>query len=138
MRSTSRLTGTAQPPLVSLLAHVTKAGELLSHLHQFALDSTGGSCSLLFQHNPRNGALQRDGGSLLAEFSASLSSTLNLAAGLDIFCFGANRLFGADRTSVWIHDRRARHLVLQASSDTEHVSRGMRVSASDPMAPAAA
>src|SRR5207249_8701657 len=61
-----------------------------------------------------------------------------LAAGLDIFCFGANRLFGADRTSVWIHDRRARHLVLQASSDTEHVSRGMRVSASDPMAPAAA
>ena len=249
MTSTSRLTSTAQPPLVSLLAHVTKPGELLSHLHQFALDSTGGSCSLLFQHNPRNGALQatsgfaldalrtdpwipapdegaivssafdrrapmfvadterqmpdlaerlgtpsalllplatpadrlgllvvgfgvapasadvtdeiaqvadafvmaldlfrlrqshelqRDVRSLLEEFSASLSSTLNLAAGLDIFCHGANRLFGADRTSVWIHDRRARHLVLQASSDTEHVSRGMRVSASDPMAPAAA
>ena len=61
--------------------------------------------------------LQRDLRALLDEFAASLSATLNLPAGLDIFCHGANRLFGADRTSVWIHDRRARHLVLQASSD---------------------
>src|SRR5256712_10369297 len=82
--------------------------------------------------------LQRDVRALLEEFSASLSATLNLSAGLDIFCYGANRLFGADRTSVWIHDRRARHLVLQASSDSEHVSRGMRVSTDDPTAPAAA
>jgi hypothetical protein len=46
---------------------------------------------------------------VLDEFSASLSATLNLTAGLDIFCHGANRLFAADRTSVWIHDRRAHH-----------------------------
>ena len=56
---------------------------------------------------------------------AASSATLNLAAGLDIFCHGANRLFGADRTSVWIHDRRARHLVLQASSDPADVARGV-------------
>src|SRR5262245_2323035 len=241
--------GTAQRPIVSLLAQISQPSELLPHLHQHALDVTGGTCSLLFQHNPRNGVLQatsafaldvlrtdpwmpgpqeasvvasaferrmpifvsdvdrqmpdlhsrlnartalllplvnhserlglvaiglgaappstavtneivevadafitaielfrlrqsdelqRDVRALLEEFSTSLGATLNLGAGLDIFCFGANRLFGADRTSVWIHDRRVRHLVLQASSDPEHVSRGMRVSTDDPTAPAAA
>jgi PAS domain S-box-containing protein len=80
--------------------------------------------------------LQRDVRELLDEFTASLAATLNLAAGLDIFCVGANRLFGADRTSVWIHDRRARQVVLQASSDTADVSRGIRVTTEDPSAPA--
>lgn len=82
--------------------------------------------------------LQADLRELLDEFSASLSATLALSAGLDIFCHGANRLFGADRTSVWVHDRRARDLVLRASSDPEHVVRGVRVSANDTLAPAAA
>src|SRR5262249_49269445 len=82
--------------------------------------------------------LQHDVRELLDEFTASLAATLNLAAGLDIFCVGANRLFGADRTSVWIHDRRAKQLVLHASSDTADVSRGVRVATDDPSAPAAA
>ena len=85
----------------------------------------------------RRDDLQRDLRDLIAEFSASISATLNLAAGLEIFCVGANRLFGADRTSVWIHDRRGRQLALQGSSDPEHVARGVRVSADDPLAPAA-
>src|ERR1700752_1065721 len=51
-------TGTAQRPIVSLLAHISKPSDLLPHLHQHALDVTGGNCSLLFQHNPRNGVLQ--------------------------------------------------------------------------------
>src|SRR5437764_4662060 len=72
-------------------------------------------------------ALRRDVRDLLNQLADSLSATLTLDAGLDIFCLGVNRLFGADRTSVWIHDRRARHLVLQASSDPERVSRGVRV-----------
>jgi PAS domain S-box-containing protein len=240
---------TAQRPLASLLAHSVKANDMLPHLHQFALDATGGVCALLFQHNPRNGGLQATSGfrldalrtdpwlpgdeesavvaeafsraaptliqeagrqtpdlaarlgtraalllplvrgenrvgllavgfatvppigafeerateaadaftmalellhlrqaeeleqdvrELLDEFTASLSATLNLAAGLDIFCHGANRLFGADRTSVWIHDRRARHLVLQASSDSGDVARGARVGSDERSAPAAA
>ena len=238
---------TTSRPLASLLAHSTTSNELLPHLHQHALDVTGGSCSLLFQHNPRTGGLQatsgfgleglrtdpwlpgpeedalvadafarlapmliadaarhapdlaarldshaallvplvrrgervgllavgfaqapangvgdeaveaadafmtalelfhlrqgddlqRDVRALLEEFTASLSATLNLAAGLDIFCHGANRLFAADRTSVWIHDRRARALVLQASSDPSDVARGVRVAADDSAAPAA-
>jgi signal transduction histidine kinase len=81
--------------------------------------------------------LQRDLRGLLDEFTASLSTTLSLSTGLDIFCHGANRLFAADRTSVWVHDRRARSLVLRASSDSEHLARGVRVNVSDPLATAA-
>src|SRR5262245_45071440 len=238
----------SQRPAVSLLAHEVRQSDLLPRLHQHALDRTGGQCSLLFQYNPRNGALhatsgfgletlrsdawqppsgeaalvasaferrepllvrdadrrmpdlaarlgrtsalllplargddrigllavgfaapptgewtddvaevgdafltalelfhlrqseelQRDVRALLADFSASLSASLNLSAGLDMFCHGTNLLFGADRTSVWIHDRRARALVLQASSDTVHATRGTRVAVDDPSAPAAA
>ena len=243
------LRDTASAPVVSVLVHAARINEVLPHLHQQAIEVTGGSCTLLFEQNPRNGALQatsgfgldslptdpliagtdetafineafarrtptlipdadrqtpelasrlgtraillmplahgtervgllavgfaeaphagsvhanasevadafltalelfrlrqsqelqRDLRELLEEFSQSLSATLNLSAGLDIFCHGANRLFAADRTSVWIHDRRARHLVLQASSDPEHASRGARVVADDPLSPAAA
>src|SRR5258708_2494069 len=81
--------------------------------------------------------LRRDVHELLAEFSDALSATLNLAAGLDIFCHGASQLFAADRTSVWIHDRRARELVLHASSDPEGIARGLRISTDDTTAPAA-
>jgi len=233
---------------VSLLAQASKPSELLPLLHQHALDVTGGVCSLLFQHNPRNGllhatsafglhvlrtdpwiagpeeaalvasafdrrkpivvadldrhmpdlatrldtsaalllpltrgadrvgmvavgfagtpppattaadampvadafivamelfhlrqsdALQGDLVALVDEFSTALSATLSLPAGLDILCHGANRLFAADRTSVWIHERRARNLVLEASSDGAHVTRGVTVAADDPSAPAA-
>ena len=81
--------------------------------------------------------LQRDIRALLDEFTGALSATLSLAAGLEIFCHGANRLFAADRTSVWIHARRARHLVLQASSDPADVVHGVHVGSDDESAPAA-
>ena len=246
--SRSTTASTVQRPLASRLAHTARSNDLLPELHQHALDVTGGSCSLLFQHNPRSGGLQATSGfaldvlrtdpwlpgpdeaalvadafargvptlvadanrqapdlasrlnsraalllplvrgaervglltvgfhtppsesnvegdivetadafmtalelfhlrqaaelhgdirELLDEFTASLSATLNLTAGLDIFCHGANRLFGADRTSVWIHDRRARHLVLRASSDGADVARGVSVGTHDASAPAA-
>jgi PAS domain S-box-containing protein len=86
----------------------------------------------------RRDELQRDLRDLIDDFSASISATMNLTTGLEIFCLGAKRLFGADRTSVWIHDRRAHHLVLQGSSDPEHIVRGVTVSAEDAFAPAAA
>ncbi len=82
-------------------------------------------------------ALQRDVRQLLDHFTAILSVTLNLSEGLDAFCEGASRLFGADRTSVWLHDRRARHLVLRASSDPIHVGATMRITADDRTSPAA-
>jgi two-component system, NtrC family, sensor kinase len=241
-------TGTASPSLMSLFAAGSRAIDLLPHMHRYAIEATGGGCSLLFEHNPRSGALHptsgygldelrvdpwspdpqeaalvteafarreptlvtdlsermpdlrvrvgtanalllplvqgedrlgmlaigfsntpdmavigpdslatadacvtaiellrlrrrddllRDLRELIDEFSASISATLSLTAGLEIFCVGANRLFGADRTSVWVHDRRGRQLVLQGSSDPEHVARGVRVSADDALAPAA-
>jgi signal transduction histidine kinase len=247
-RETWNRPGTALRPLASLLAHSTTPNELLPHLHQHALDLTGGSRSLLFQQNPRTGQLQptsgfglevlsadpwlpgpieealitdafdrrvpalvadtahqapdlaarlenraalllplirrgervgllavgfeqppasadvaanaveaadsfltalelfhlrqgeelqRDVRALLEEFTGSLSSTLNLATGLEIFCHDTNRLFAADRTSVWIHDRRARHLVLQASSDHAEMARGVQIGSDDVAAPAA-
>jgi PAS domain S-box-containing protein len=82
-------------------------------------------------HLRQSDQLQRDVRALLDEFSTSLSATLSLAAGLDIFCHGANLLFGSDRTTVWIHDRRARQLKLQASSDPEPATRGARISTDD-------
>jgi two-component system, NtrC family, sensor kinase len=235
-------------PIASLLAGTARLIDLLPHLHQHAVDATNGRCTLLFEHNPRNGVLQatsgfgldvlrtdpwipgdgeaalvadaftrrsptlvidaqrqmpdlasrldtpgaillplargtarigllavgvahtpndrsisadagdvadafvtalelcrfrqrdelqRDLRDLLAEVSERLSATLNLGAGLDVLCHGACRLFGADRTSVWMHDRRARQLVLEASSDLAHVERGARVPSDDSLAPAA-
>jgi PAS domain S-box-containing protein len=85
----------------------------------------------------QNDALQRDIRALLDEFAGMLGATLNLSAGLDAFCRGANQLFGADRTSVWVYERRDRHLILRASSEFEHVARGARVAADDAGSPAA-
>ena len=54
-------------PLVSLLARTPRLIDLLPHLHQHALDVTGGDCSLLFEHNPRNGRLHATSGFGLEE-----------------------------------------------------------------------
>ena len=51
-------TDTSIRPLVSRLAGTGGLTDVLPHLHQHALDVTGGSCSLLFEHNPRNGVMQ--------------------------------------------------------------------------------
>ena len=74
---------------------------------------------------------------LNAQVLQTLSSTLTLGAGLDVFCQGANRLMDAERTSVWIYDRRARNLVVRASSDPAHAARAARAAADDPHAAAA-
>jgi two-component system, NtrC family, sensor kinase len=85
----------------------------------------------------RDAGLQRELRALLLGFSRTVSSSLTLASGLETFCEGANRLFGADRTSVWLHDRHAREMVLEASSDQSYLARGRRVSTQDLHAPAA-
>ena len=85
----------------------------------------------------RDAELQRDLRSLLHEFSRTVNSSLKLATGLETFCEGANRLFAADRTSVWLHDRHAREMVLEASSDAAYLSLGGRIATEDSLAPAA-
>jgi len=74
---------------------------------------------------------------LLQAFSRDVSST-TLAAGLEMLCSGANRLFDADRTSVWLHDRRAGMIVLSASSDVVYLAEDRRLPTSDSHPPAAA
>ncbi|MES1254149.1 MAG: ATP-binding protein, partial [Acidobacteriota bacterium] len=242
------VTEPAPPPLATLLARTTGLGDLLPHLHQHALESTGGERSLLFEHNPRNGILHATSGfglemlpsepwvpgprdaaiiadafgrgepvlvtdadrempdlaaqletravlllalrkgsdrigllavgfagrapaavgpgadhvadafvvaleicrlrqreelhhelrRLLEDFAQGISTTLQLGTPLAAFCEGASRLFGADRTSVWLHDRRARLLVLRASSDGAHAARGVPVDADEVLSPVAA
>jgi PAS domain S-box-containing protein len=72
---------------------------------------------------------------LLQTFSRDVSST-TLSAGLEAICIGANRLFAADRTSVWLHDRRARTVVLSASSDVVYLAQERRIPVTDTLAPA--
>jgi two-component system, NtrC family, sensor kinase len=55
-----------------------------------------------------------------------------------MLCTGANRLFDADRTSVWLHDRRAGMIVLSASSDVFYLAQEQRIPTSDTLAPPAA
>src|SRR6188508_3298565 len=59
---TGARSATPTRPLVSLLAHTRRLVDLLPPLHQHALDVTGGARSLLFEHNPRNGAMQATSG----------------------------------------------------------------------------
>ena len=81
--------------------------------------------------------LQSELRELLHAFSRDVSST-TLSAGLEMLCSGANRLFDADRTSVWLHDRRAGMIVLSASSDVVYLAQERRLRTSDSHPPAAA
>ena len=54
---------------------------------------------------------------LLLQFSRGVSVTLSLAGAFEALAHETNMLFGTRRTSVWLHDRRARELVLAARSD---------------------
>jgi signal transduction histidine kinase len=85
----------------------------------------------------RDADLQRDVRVLLQDFSQRVSSALNLRAGLEIFCDGAARLFGADRVSVWLHDRQHRQVFLDASSDAGSVAHAPRVATEDQHHPGA-
>jgi PAS domain S-box-containing protein len=84
----------------------------------------------------RSDDLQSQVRDLLDDFNRSLSASLNLGEALEHFCAGANRLFAADRTSIWIHDRRARQIVLNASAPAVRPD-ALTLSADDPFALAA-
>jgi two-component system NtrC family sensor kinase len=59
---------------------------------------------------------------LTLAFSRDVSSSLSVEAALQTLAADANALLGASRTSVWLHQRRARRLILAASSDPEHAA----------------
>ena len=74
---------------------------------------------------------------LAIAFSRGVSSSLSLEGALQTLASDANSLLGASRTSVWLHQRRARRLALMASSDPDFARTAGDVSSDDPHAPAA-
>ena len=73
---------------------------------------------------------------MLRAFSEAVSASLDLTAGLDALCRSAQEIFGAARTSVWLHERRQRQLILAASSDPVSEA-AHRIATSDLSVPAA-
>ena len=69
-------------------------------------------------------------------FSRGITSSAGLLPALETVTHEANQLLGTDRTSVWLHDRRARDLHLAASSDPFYAATAERVNADDTSAPA--
>jgi two-component system, NtrC family, sensor kinase len=120
--------------VLAIGCNATPAEEVLSEVqpvgHAFAL-------ALERTRLARDADLQRELRRLLHDFSRPVSSSFNLATGLEGLCLGTNRLFAAHRSSVWLHDRRARTMVLAASSDALYLERTRQVSTTDALAPAA-
>ncbi len=75
----------------------------------------------------REGAMHRRIQELLLGFSRGISSTLSVGGALESLTADTNVLFGTRRTSVWLHDRRNRELVLSASSDPAYAATAERV-----------
>ena len=68
---------------------------------------------------------------LTIAFSRGVSSSLNLGSALQALASDANDLFGAGQTSIWLHQRRERELVLAASSDGGQAAAAARVPTAD-------
>jgi len=102
------------------------------------LSGVGKAIALALHRNraARDIDLQRELRTLLQEFSRAVSSS-HLSAGLEMLCGGACRLFGAGRSTIWLHDRRARTLVAAASSDPQYRASAPEISTADALAPAA-
>lgn len=75
--------------------------------------------------------LQHDLRDLMDDVGQTIQASLNLQSGLDVFCARACRLFAASRAAVWLFDRRARRLVVRASSDATALPPGMSVELDD-------
>jgi PAS domain-containing protein len=81
--------------------------------------------------------LQRDVERLVRAFRGDASTWSRLNIALATVCRNAARLFAADRAAVWLHDRRARELVLAASSEGGHGPQSARVAVVDSLSRAA-
>ena len=83
-------------------------------------------------------ALHRDVRHLMEAFARDGAAPLTLIPTLETICRGVARLTAADVVDVWQHDRRARELVLTASSDPHRRMVSARVPTADLNAPLAA
>jgi PAS domain S-box-containing protein len=83
-------------------------------------------------------ALHRDVRDLMETFARGGASTLTLTPALEAMCRGVARLTAADVVEVWLHDRRARELVLSATSDPQRGTVRPSIPTADLNAPLAA
>lgn len=81
--------------------------------------------------------LEAEARQVICAFSEQLSTSLALAPALEAMCVAATRVFGADRTTVWAHQRDTRTLSAVASSDPGYRANVTPVRVDDPLAPAA-
>ncbi len=72
----------------------------------------------LLERVTRELALRKRLQEALLVFSRGVSARLALETGLEALAREVNDLFGADRTSIWLHDRRTQSLGLSGSSDS--------------------
>ena len=83
-------------------------------------------------------ALHREARDLMEAFARGGASPFPLTPALEAMCRGVARLTAADAVEVWQHDRRARELVLAASSDPHRRVERPPVPTADLNAPLAA
>ena len=74
---------------------------------------------------------------VMVALALEVSTTLALEPALATVATDVNRLLGAGRTSIWLHQRRARTLALAASSDAAALAAAVVVPSGDTSAPAA-
>jgi signal transduction histidine kinase len=85
----------------------------------------------LLERVTRELALRKRLQEALLVFSRGVSARLALDNGLEALSRDVNDLFGADRTSVWLHDRRTHTLNLTGSSDSRQDTSQERIPTAD-------
>ena len=85
----------------------------------------------------RGRALRDHARDLVLRFSSGLSAMPDLGDAYRALCVEARSAFGARRAAIWIHERRARELVLEGSSDPAPATGAIRVAVADIRSPAA-
>lgn len=125
-----------EEPLGVLLAGLDR-GSTPADLEGVAQAGTMLSLALAAARLRHDAARQRQIRALLDGFSRIATSTLNLNTAIEAFCREAKSLFDARNVSLWMHERRARKLVLAASSDPSMSPDNADIPADSTEAPAA-
>lgn len=113
--------------LVLATSAVVPALEWIDHVSACA---DGFALALARARLEQDVAMQRDADSLVTGLARDRAAGNDHAA-IESFCAGLARLTGADRVTLWHHDRETRRLVVLAASDRSHARRPAAASTAD-------